>query len=106
MPEKQYIPQYATNTELEETIFDVAQPVSEEYEEKIRNLNAARIASGTVSTMQDAAEQAHYLRKNKHTIVRDYNKTGRNDPCPCGSGKKYKNCCLSSGNYETTHFAN
>lgn len=22
------------------------------------------------------------------------NKTGRNDPCPCGSGKKYKKCCL------------
>jgi len=22
-------------------------------------------------------------------------KTGRNDPCPCGSGKKYKNCCLT-----------
>ena len=21
------------------------------------------------------------------------NKVGRNDPCPCGSGKKYKNCC-------------
>ena len=21
-------------------------------------------------------------------------KVGRNDPCPCGSGKKYKNCCL------------
>jgi len=21
-------------------------------------------------------------------------KTGRNDPCPCGSGKKYKHCCL------------
>lgn len=21
-------------------------------------------------------------------------KTGRNDPCPCGSGKKYKACCL------------
>jgi len=25
--------------------------------------------------------------------VRDVNKIGRNDPCPCGSGKKYKNCC-------------
>lgn len=25
-------------------------------------------------------------------------KTGRNDPCPCGSGKKYKKCCLHSGN--------
>lgn len=24
------------------------------------------------------------------------NKTGRNDPCPCGSGKKYKKCCLAS----------
>ncbi|BEP30313.1 SEC-C metal-binding domain-containing protein [Helicovermis profundi] len=22
------------------------------------------------------------------------NKIGRNDPCPCGSGKKYKKCCL------------
>ena len=21
-------------------------------------------------------------------------KLGRNDPCPCGSGKKYKNCCM------------
>jgi preprotein translocase subunit SecA len=26
------------------------------------------------------------------TIVNE-NKTGRNDPCPCGSGKKYKKCC-------------
>ncbi|HHX66152.1 MAG TPA: hypothetical protein GX702_14840, partial [Chloroflexi bacterium] len=24
-------------------------------------------------------------------------KVGRNDPCPCGSGKKYKNCCLRQG---------
>jgi uncharacterized protein YecA (UPF0149 family) len=22
-------------------------------------------------------------------------KVGRNDPCPCGSGKKYKKCCLA-----------
>ena len=27
------------------------------------------------------------------TIVNDGPKVGRNDPCPCGSGKKYKNCC-------------
>ena len=26
--------------------------------------------------------------------VRDVEKTGRNEPCPCGSGKKYKKCCL------------
>ena len=27
------------------------------------------------------------------TIVNESPKVGRNDPCPCGSGKKYKNCC-------------
>ena len=28
-------------------------------------------------------------------FVRETPKVGRNDPCPCGSGKKYKKCCLS-----------
>ncbi len=28
------------------------------------------------------------------TYVREMPKVGRNDPCPCGSGKKYKRCCL------------
>jgi uncharacterized protein YecA (UPF0149 family) len=27
------------------------------------------------------------------TVKRDEKKVGRNDPCPCGSGKKYKKCC-------------
>jgi preprotein translocase subunit SecA len=27
------------------------------------------------------------------TVVRTEKKVGRNDPCPCGSGKKHKNCC-------------
>ena len=31
-------------------------------------------------------------QKRSHTIVKD-KKIGRNDPCPCGSGKKYKHCC-------------
>jgi len=26
-------------------------------------------------------------------------KVGRNEPCPCGSGKKYKKCCGSSGSF-------
>jgi preprotein translocase subunit SecA len=28
------------------------------------------------------------------TVHRAEPKVGRNDPCPCGSGKKYKKCCL------------
>ncbi|MBQ1406682.1 MAG: SEC-C domain-containing protein, partial [Eubacterium sp.] len=31
----------------------------------------------------------------KETFRRDRPKVGRNDPCPCGSGKKYKNCCMN-----------
>jgi preprotein translocase subunit SecA len=30
-------------------------------------------------------------------VVRSGNKVGRNDPCPCGSGKKYKKCCGAGG---------
>ncbi|MCD4789008.1 MAG: SEC-C domain-containing protein [Bacteroidales bacterium] len=30
--------------------------------------------------------------------VRKESKIGRNDPCPCGSGKKYKKCCLNKNN--------
>ena len=30
---------------------------------------------------------------SRHTPIRKKKKPGRNDPCPCGSGKKYKNCC-------------
>ncbi|MCL2805569.1 MAG: YchJ family protein [Treponema sp.] len=36
-----------------------------------------------------------YLEGNisVRTIVRSSPKTGRNEPCPCGSGKKFKHCC-------------
>jgi preprotein translocase subunit SecA len=29
----------------------------------------------------------------KKPVERNSDKVGRNDPCPCGSGKKYKKCC-------------
>ena len=32
-------------------------------------------------------------QKNSGTIHNENRKVGRNDPCPCGSGKKYKQCC-------------
>ena len=31
------------------------------------------------------------------TLTRQGPKIGRNDACPCGSGKKYKKCCLATG---------
>lgn len=33
------------------------------------------------------------LEERSKTIIRTEKKVGRNDPCPCGSGKKYKKCC-------------
>ena len=39
-------------------------------------------------------KKALYLEQKKSgTIRREGKKIGRNDPCPCGSGKKYKQCC-------------
>ena len=47
---------------------------------KRRELEQARMAgSGDAQTVQQ--------------VVRGTAKIGRNDPCPCGSGKKYKKCC-------------
>lgn len=34
------------------------------------------------------------MSQNDRTIKRSKFKTGRNDPCPCDSGRKYKKCCL------------
>ncbi|MBI9019240.1 MAG: SEC-C domain-containing protein [Phycisphaerae bacterium] len=41
---------------------------------------------------QDAAQRPQGQQRPK-TIKHDVPKVGRNDPCPCGSGKKYKKCC-------------
>lgn len=37
-----------------------------------------------------------YARRLR-TLGRDMRNVGRNDPCPCGSGKKFKKCCLQAG---------
>jgi SEC-C motif-containing protein len=39
----------------------------------------------------NAGEDPH--KPKPQTVVRENPKVGRNDPCPCGSGKKYKKCC-------------
>ncbi|MFN9604764.1 MAG: SEC-C metal-binding domain-containing protein, partial [Planctomycetota bacterium] len=42
----------------------------------------------------DAADQAGATPPEPQTIRNRGEKAGRNDPCPCGSGKKFKNCCM------------
>jgi len=60
----------------QDTFDDMAEYDDEEYDEK---------------------EIPFYLNEKSKPIV-NHEKTGRNDPCPCGSGKKYKKCCLNKKN--------
>lgn len=42
---------------------------------------------------KDEQKRLYKEQKKSTTIVHEGPKIGRNDPCPCGSGKKYKKCC-------------
>ena len=54
----------------------------------IKNTQALKKALSTMKAMMKGQE-----RETKQQIVTSNKKVGRNDPCPCGSGKKYKKCC-------------
>lgn len=42
---------------------------------------------------EERRKELYKEQKNSGTIRNENRKVGRNDPCPCGSGKKYKQCC-------------
>ena len=55
--------------------------------------------------LQDAIENQQVIEamaryKAMHTPVVKKYKINRNDPCPCGSGKKFKNCCIDKPEYK------
>ena len=55
-------------------------------------VNTSSISSAELASLEVKAEE---LRRTKIKSAKSTRgKIGRNDPCPCGSGKKYKRCCL------------
>lgn len=55
----------------------------------------------SVIAINEAWARQRHLKSQAHsqagsTVLRDVPKTGRNDPCHCGSGKKYKKCCADA----------
>jgi preprotein translocase subunit SecA len=62
-----------------------------------QNFAAAGAASVTRPGMMVDSSAAAYdaAQQAARTVVapRSVSRVGRNDPCPCGSGKKYKKCC-------------
>ena len=78
------------------------EPVSQEEmqameEERRRQQEQAmkleHAASSALRQDQDKAEPKDVQGQNELPFVRQGKKVGRNESCPCGSGKKYKQCC-------------
>ncbi len=63
--------------------------------ESTANITNASLDNSAISSMNIEGETAPKTNQTEKAqpIVNDGPKVGRNDPCPCGSGKKYKNCC-------------
>ena len=56
---------------------------------------------GPSFTFEEALGRNRFLKEmrvapTEKQLVRKPPKVGRNEPCPCGSGKKFKKCCLNS----------
>ena len=66
---------------------------------RVQNLERKQTVKITNQGLQETAEslRGDIPKESKevtHTpVINNEPKVGRNDPCPCGSGKKYKNCC-------------
>jgi preprotein translocase subunit SecA len=50
--------------------------------------------AGSIQAQQQAAIDGSQQTQKQEPIRNRGDKVGRNEPCPCGSGKKYKNCCM------------
>ena len=79
--------------DLEKEI-DLTNTTDEEANEKLKDFEDSVITGDQLAKLR-----ALYNRKPKQ-LVRKHAKVGRNNPCPCGSGKKFKNCCMNSGEFD------
>mgnify|MGYP001851658957 FL=1 len=62
--------------------------------EEVKREEAAKITGVALQNLKNLdADQSKVQTQVNKTVVSQGPKVGRNDPCPCGSGKKYKNCC-------------
>ncbi|HET8734450.1 MAG TPA: SEC-C metal-binding domain-containing protein [Anaeromyxobacteraceae bacterium] len=69
----------------------VRQETAEEIEAK-RLAAQRRALQRLTETHAESGGDGETPRPKQETVVRQTPKVGRNDPCPCGSGKKYKKC--------------
>jgi preprotein translocase subunit SecA len=64
----------------------------EQAREQRTDLSKVRTNRSAEERAARAAAEGVSRRPKPQTVVRNEKKVGRNEPCPCGSGKKYKHC--------------
>ncbi len=69
------------------------EPVNPEQIEEQRRVRERQSAQTSRLSRPGPAQLTPNRTGPPPTVVRQSEKVGRNDPCPCGSGKKYKKCC-------------
>ena len=62
-------------------------------EQNIKITSAAQATLNSINVVTENKQNPQATTEKRAPIVNQGPKVGRNDPCPCGSGKKYKNCC-------------
>ncbi len=68
---------------------------------RVQPITRVQVANPINATLAgEAPKKKTVTRRASTTVVHDGARVGRNDPCPCGSGKKYKNCCLRTDGSE------
>lgn len=67
----------------------------QDLEGRSQELNAQILGSYRESLLDFVADKPKQTVAEGETMRRAVPRVGRNEPCPCGSGKKYKHCCLA-----------
>lgn len=71
--------------------------ISEMNDEDIKSSNEkVTIRQPVISQMLATRKIRKMFGIRLQPVIREYPKIGRNEQCPCGSGKKYKHCCLNN----------
>ena len=84
---------------FDEMVFAIKQDVVKllmnlRKQEEVKREEAAKITGAALQNLQGLDNDQKQVKSQiNRTVVNNGPQVGRNDACPCGSGKKYKNCC-------------
>ncbi len=78
-----------------EALSEIVQPGINWWQQTLSTREREDIEVLSKDEQKEVFRKAPLIPEPRAPMVRE-NHVGRNDPCPCGSGKKYKKCCLAS----------